>query len=389
TGPRRAVRHAQPGARAVHRRQESGQAASGADRARRRARLVDSMADRLHSAQPFLDRTCPDRCPRTGQDVRCWCDEAVEEGARVPGIARARPAAAPWRSAHGGLAGQDYPRPATLIRRPPSMPRLPLLLAAALLPLTATAVDVQDTRMVDEPAAHGTLLAFTYDNDLWLAPRNGGPARRLTQAPGRERFPRFSPDGRWLAFSANYGGNVDVYVMPASGGEPRGLTWPPGRDLVRGFTPDGSAVLYESEEGTVTRRSGFLYTVPVAGGVPTRLPVPSGSKAALSPDGRTLAYTPQREAFGQWKNYRGGRQSRIWLLDLGDLSVREVLKADGGSNETDPMWIGGTLYFNSDRNGEFNLFRYDAASGHAVQLTRFEDFPVRAPSADDAGGIVF
>lgn len=269
------------------------------------------------------------------------------------------------------------------------MPRLPLLLAAALLPLTATAVDVQDTRMVDEPAAHGTLLAFTYDNDLWLAPRNGGPARRLTQAPGRERFPRFSPDGRWLAFSANYGGNVDVYVMPASGGEPRRLTWHPGRDLVRGFTPDGSAVLYESEEGTVTRRSGFLYTVPVAGGVPTRLPVPSGSKAALSPDGRTLAYTPQREAFGQWKNYRGGRQSRIWLLDLGDLSVREVPKADGGSNETDPMWIGGTLYFNSDRNGEFNLFRYDAASGHAVQLTRFEDFPVRAPSADDAGGIVF
>ena len=263
------------------------------------------------------------------------------------------------------------------------------LLITALLSAPALAINVQDTRMLDQPAAHGAMLAFSYDNDLWLAARNGGPARRLTQAPGRERSPRFSPDGRWLAFSADYGGNIDVYVMPATGGEPRRLTWHPGHDVVRGFTPDGSAVLYQSDEGVKVRRMSALYTVPVNGGVPTRLPVPSGSKAALSADGMTLAYTPQMDMFVQWKNYRGGTQSRIWLLDMGDLSVTEVAKPAGGSNDTDPMWIGDTLYFNSDRGGEFNLFRHDAGSGQASQLTTLADFPVRAPSADDAGGIVF
>lgn len=269
------------------------------------------------------------------------------------------------------------------------MRRLPALFIAALVSVPALAIDVQDTRLVDQPTAHGAMLAFAYDNDLWLGARNGGTARRLTQAPGRERMPRFSPDGRWLAFSADYGGNLDVYVMPATGGEPRRLTWHPGNDVVRGFTPDGSAVLYESAEGVFTRRMSALYTVPVSGGVPTRLPVPSGSKAALSQDGRTLAYTPHGDMFRQWKNYRGGTQSRIWLLNLADLSVKEVAKPAGGSNDTDPMWIGDTLYFNSDRSGEFNLFRYDAVSGQSTQLTTLGDFPVRMPSPDDAGGIVF
>lgn len=269
------------------------------------------------------------------------------------------------------------------------MRRLSTLLATSLLALPVFAIDLQDTRMVDQPTAHGALLAFTYDNDLWLAARTGGGARRLTHAPGRERGPRFSPDGRWLAFSADYGGNLDVYVMPATGGEPRRLTWHPGNDMLRGFTPDGTSVIYESDEGTAVRRLGSLYTVPVAGGVPTRLPVPSGSQAALSPDGRTLAYTPQRDAFGQWKNYRGGTQTRIWLLDMADLSVREIPKPAGGSNDTDPLWIGDTLYFNSDRAGEFNLFRHDAATGGATQLTALADFPVRSPSPDHAGGIVF
>lgn len=261
-------------------------------------------------------------------------------------------------------------------------------LLLAVTPLAAQAVDVADTRMLSAPAVHGDRLAFVYDNDLWLAARGGGSARRLTQADGQEIAPRFSPDGQWLAFSANYGDNVDVYVMPAGGGEARRLTWHPGNDVVRGFTPDGQ-VLFQSEEGQFTRRLTALYTVPVGGGVPKRLPVPSGSKAALSPDGRTLAYTPNGEVFAQWKNYRGGTQSRIWLMNLADQAVREVAKPAGGSNDTDPMWIGDTLYFNSDRDGEFNLYRYDSASATAAALTRLSDFPVTSPSADASGVIVF
>lgn len=260
--------------------------------------------------------------------------------------------------------------------------------ALALGAVSVHAIDLADTRMLAAPAVHGDRLAFAYDNDLWLASRSGGTARRLTQAAGQESAPRFSPDGQWLAFSANYGDNMDVYVMPAGGGEARRLTWHPGSDVVRGFTPDGQ-ILFQSEEGHFTRRLTYLYTVPVGGGVPKRLPVPSGAKAALSPDGRTLAYTPNAEVFAQWKHYRGGTQSRIWLMNLADYAVREVAKPAGGSNDTDPMWIGDTLYFNSDRDGEFNLYRYDAAAGQATALTRMTGFPVTGPSADPSGVIVF
>ncbi len=264
-----------------------------------------------------------------------------------------------------------------------------LLVCAAAVP-GAAAVDVNDTRMLFMPAVHGDRIAFQYDNDLWLAARSGGSARRLTQAPGIEQWPRFSPDGQWLAFSADYGDNLDVYVMPAAGGEIRRLTWQPGADIVRGFTPDGSSVLFESNEGHYTTRLRYLYTVAVDGSaLPQRLPVPAGTKAAFSPDGKTLAYTPNGEAFQQWKNYRGGTQSRIWLLDLASLAVTEVGKPASGSNDTDPMWVGDTLYFNSDRNGEFNLFRYNGIAAAPSQLTALVDFPVRTPAVNGDGIIVF
>ncbi len=267
--------------------------------------------------------------------------------------------------------------------------QLPRALLLAAFAGSAVAINTSDTQMLSMPTLHGERLAFHYDNDLWLAGRDGGTARRLTQLDGVESNPLFSPEGKWLAFTANYGDNQDVYVMPAGGGEMRRLTWHPGPDVVRGFSADGSAVLFESSEGHFTRRLRYLYTVPVAGGVPTRLPVPSGSKAALSPDGKTLAYTPNGEVFGQWKNYRGGTQSRIWLMDMATLAVNEVSKPSGGSNDTDPMWIGDTLYFNSDRDGEFNLFRYDVAARTATPLTSFNDFPVRDPRSDGLGSIVF
>lgn len=259
------------------------------------------------------------------------------------------------------------------------------LLGIAIAPV-GFAADVNNTRMLSSPAVHGQSLAFVYDNDIWLASLSGGSARRLTQAAGKESALRFSPDGQWLAFSADYGDNTDVYVMPAQGGEARRLTWHPGRDVVAGFAPDGR-VLFYSERGRFAPQSNQLYFVARTGGVPERLPVPSGTKAALSADGRTLAYTPNSEVFHQWKNYRGGTQSRLWLMNMSDYSVKEVPKPAAGSNDTDPMWIGATLYFNSDRNGEFNLFRYDGSN--VTQLTQLDDFPVTNPSADGAGVIVF
>lgn len=245
------------------------------------------------------------------------------------------------------------------------------------------------TRMLAMPSVSESSIVFVYDNDLWISDRDGGTARRLTSADGREINPVYSPDESMIAFSADYDGNMDVYVIPASGGPVKRLTWHPGDDVVHGFTPDGESVLFESPRSVYTTRYKHLYTVSAAGGVPERLPVPTGYKAALSPDGQYLAYTPLPEAFNQWKNYRGGRISRIWIMDLSDLSVTEIPKPEGGANDTDPMWIDDSVYFNSDRDGEFNLYSYDTETKSVNRLTNLEDFPVLEPNAHEDGTIVF
>ena len=258
------------------------------------------------------------------------------------------------------------------------------LLAAAVVLLvagTATAVDVHDTRLLAQPAVSAKHVAFTYAGDIWIANLDGSGVRRLTSHIGVEMCPRFSPDGSLLAFSGQYDGNTDVFVVPVEGGEPRRLTWHPGDDLVQGFTPDGTAVLFTSPREVYTRRHTKLYTVPVAGGMEAKLPIPHAFKATYSPDGSHLAYVPLYEAFRQWKNYRGGTASRIWLYDAKTHAVEQIPQPAGRCNDTDPMWVDGTVYFLSDRAGEFNLFAYDTMGKTIEQLTRYEDFPVIAASS--------
>jgi tricorn protease len=249
-------------------------------------------------------------------------------------------------------------------------------------------VDTRDTRLLSQPAVGPTHIAFSYAGDLWVAGRDGSDARRLTTHVGNESNPRFSPDGSLIAFSGEYDGNTDVFVVPALGGVPTRLTWHPGADVVQGFAPDGSAVLFTSGRASFTGRYQQLFLVPVEGGIPEQLPVPNAYKATFSPDGSRIAYTPLYEAFTQWKNYRGGTVSRIWLYDRSDHSVEEIPQVEGRCNDTDPMWIGDEVYFRSDRNGEFNLFAYAPGSGQVRQLTTFDDFPVLAANAG-GGAILF
>lgn len=251
-----------------------------------------------------------------------------------------------------------------------------------------TGINVKDTRLLSQPAVSKNHIVFSYAEDLWAAGIDGKGVRRLTTAKGAETSPVFSPDGRWIAFSANYDGNVDVYLVPVEGGIPKRLTYHPESDFVRDFTPDGSTVLFCSARNVFTRRFTQLFTVPIKGGFPRALEIPNAFRAVYSPDGKRMAYTPLVEVFLQWKNYRGGTYSRIWLYTFSNHSVEQVTQPEGCCNDTDPMWMGGKIYFRSDRNGEFNLFSYDTTSKKIEQLTEYSDFPILKASCG-GGKIIF
>jgi len=237
-------------------------------------------------------------------------------------------------------------------------------------------INTKDTKLLSQPALSDNHIAFLYAGDLWIANSDGKNARRLTSDDGVESNPIFSPNGKLIAFNAQYDGNMDVYIIPAEGGIPKRLTWHPGRDGVCDFTPDGSKVLFRSFRSSFTNRYAQLFTVSINGGFPEQLKLPNAVRASFSPDGKQLAYTPLGEVFLTWKNYRGGTVSTIQLYKFSDHSVVKIPQPEGRCNDTDPMWIGDKVYFRSDRNGEFNLFSYDVNLKSINQLTRFNDFPI-------------
>ncbi len=226
------------------------------------------------------------------------------------------------------------------------------------------------------PAISSNNIAFIYAEDLWIANKDGSNPKRLTIDEGVESNPVFSPDGTTIAFSAEYDGNTDVYIIPSSGGIPKRLTWHPLWDVVQDFTPDGNNVLFISPRSTFTNRNAKLYTIQITGGQPEELPIPTAFSGSYSSNGQYLAYSPLYEVFNQWKNYRGGTQSRIWIYDTKSQEISEIPKPASGSNEANPQWVDNSVYFRSDRNGEFNLFSYDLISKTVTQHTDYEDFPV-------------
>ena len=263
--------------------------------------------------------------------------------------------------------------------------RFSFVLLGGLLPVPATLgaqPSTTDTRMLAQPAVSATHIAFVYAGDLWTARLDGSEVRRLTTADGDELSPVFSPDGKWIAFAGNYDGNTDAYVMPATGGEPRRLTWHPGADVPQAFSPDGTQLLFTSSRADFSGRYSHLWTVPVAGGPEIRLPIPNAAQATYSPDGRFIAYNPLSRRFEQWKGYRGGTVSQLWIIDSRTWEVEKVPQPAGRSNDTDPMWLEpNVLWFRSDRDGEFNLYKYDRRTKAVTRVTNHTDFPILAASA--------
>ena len=235
------------------------------------------------------------------------------------------------------------------MRLPPGLLTLALF-AAALLPAASTTV------LPQQPALSKTHIVFTWAGDLWIVPRQGGQARRLTTAPGIETNAIFSPDGETIVFTGAYDGNADLFSIPVSGGQPKRLTYHPAYEVPLAFTPGGQGILFRSGRTSPSRFETF-FTMGLDPGPATPFPLPMGDDASYSPDGKRVAYTPLSPAFRIWKHYRGGTTSAIWIANLDDSSVEKLPREN--SNDFCPMWAGDRIYFLSDRNGAMTLFFYD------------------------------
>ncbi len=252
----------------------------------------------------------------------------------------------------------------------------------------------QGTRLLRHPTISRQSIAFEYAGDLWIVARAGGQARRLTSTPGAETEPHFSPDGSQIAYTATIAGNTDAYVIPTAGGDSRRLTYHPGADRVRGWSPDGRRVLFASGRDSVPQQSYFrLWSVAAEGGLAEALPLPRAFSGAYSADGRRLAYEDIGTAFipewyeaSMWRHYRGGRTHPIRVMNLADSTVEKL--PWNNSNDSEPMWIGSTIYFLSDRNFTVNLFSYDTATKQLKQVTKHDDFDIMNASAC-ADGVVY
>lgn len=235
----------------------------------------------------------------------------------------------------------------------------------------------EETLLLRQPTVSADRLAFVYAGDIWIVDREGGDATRLTVHEGIESEPMFSPDGEWIAFTGNYDGNTDVYVLSVRGGSPRRLTYHPDSDHVRGWSPDGERILFTSYRDT-HHWYGRLYTVSREGGLPEAIPIPRAERGAYSPDATRIAYTPIRDPFRTWRQYRGGQTTPIWLFDLESHEVEEIPHEN--ASDTFPIWIEDTVYFLSDRNHTMNLFAYDTRSKEVRQVTHHTDFDIKSAS---------
>lgn len=237
-----------------------------------------------------------------------------------------------------------------------------------------------EARFMQYPDIHGDRIVFTYENDLWMVRARGGAARRLTSAPGTEHMARFSPDGKWIAFSASYEGSSDVYLMPSEGGEPGRLTYSPGGAQTLAWTPDGERIVFRSFMETFIQRDPNLYFVAREGSAPERFPIDRGVLCSFSPDGTRMLYCRKGREEYQWKRYKGGHHCDIWLYDFTARAFTPV--SDYVGKNAYPMWVGDRMYFVSDRDGAANLYVQDLATKAIARVTQHETLDVMMPETD-------
>src|SRR5216683_7496622 len=271
------------------------------------------------------------------------------------------------------------------------------VLISVLLALVAVCSVQAQTKLLRFPDIHGDKVVFTYGGDLWLASTSGGLATRLTAHPGLEVFAKFSPDGKWIAFTGQYDGDEQVYIVPATGGEPRQLTYYPARgplaprwgydNQVYGWTPDGKSVIFRSGREYFDLGDSRIYTVSASGGMPEALPMPKSGAGDLSRDSAKVVYSPLFRDFRTWKRYEGGWAQQLYIFDL-TTHASEKITEDPRAHR-DPMWIGSKIFYSSDRDGTNNIFSYDPGTKQTEQLTHSTKWDVRWPSSDHKSQIVY
>lgn len=246
-------------------------------------------------------------------------------------------------------------------------------------PLLSTTAQV-DARLFQYPDVSETHISFSYSGDIWIVEKSGGVATRLSSPKGKESFPRFSPGGATIAFSANYDGNTDIYTMPSLGGLPTRVTHHGMSERILDWYPDGNTLLYASSGESGKQRFSQFYRIAKQGGLPEKLPVAYGEFASLSPDGSKLAYTDRSRVFRTWKRYRGGTAADVWIFDLKNLKAENI--TTNSANDELPMWAGDKIYYLSDKgvSQRFNIWSYDTKAKKHKQLTDYLDFDVHFPS---------
>lgn len=253
------------------------------------------------------------------------------------------------------------------------------------------------TKLLRFPDIRGDKVVFTYGGDLWTAPAAGGSATHLTSHPGVEVFGKFSPDGKWIAFTGQYDGDEQVYVIPTSGGEPRQLTFYPSRgplpprwgwdNQVFGWSKDGKRIFFRSLRDSWSLPIARLYSVSVDGGPTEPLPMPTAGSGDFAPSGTEMVYSPQSRDFRSEKRYSGGQANQLYIFDMKTNAAKRI--TEGPRPTRDAMWIGDTIFFNSDRDGHFNLYAYSVSGGKTTQVTTNKQYDVRWPSSDNEDQIVY
>ncbi|MDR3719328.1 MAG: PDZ domain-containing protein [Bryobacteraceae bacterium] len=284
-----------------------------------------------------------------------------------------------------------------MLSRNTAIPAVVRLLAGAFLLATSCLPLSAQTKLLRFPDIHDNHVVFTYGGDLWQAPSTGGTAVRLTAHPGLELFAKYSPDGKWIAFTGQYDGDEQVYMIPSTGGEPKQLTYFPARgplaprwgydNQVYGWSNDGKYVIFRTMRDGWALAMTRLYRVSVDGGPAEPLPMPVSGAGSFSPGGNQIVYSPQARDFRPEKRYSGGTANQLYIFDVETHAAKRI--SEGTRSSRDPMWIGKQIYFNSDRDGHFNLYAYDTATGKTAQVTKNTVWDVRWPSSDRERRIVY